>query len=331
MDILEKIEQAGLVGRGGACFPVAKKWLAVKNALGEKKYVVANAAEGEPGVTKDGHILEHYADKVIDGLKIAIDFLGAEKGYLFMNYSYNKKFKKNLTVLLKDSKIEIFVKPIPAGYIGGEESAVLQAIEGKRIEPRLKPPFPVTHGLWGYPTLVNNVETFYNVSLVNVSQFKDDRFYSISGDCPNEGVYELPASLTIEKVLKQTKNYPKFPFFTQVGGDQSGEVLNSRQLKWPVQDAGAITIHSLAKTNYKKIIKGWLDFFANESCGQCTPCREGTYRLKENFLAEKTDWVLFNNLLDNLADTSFCALGCSVAVPIRSFMKNVLPEMAKKK
>jgi NADH:ubiquinone oxidoreductase subunit F (NADH-binding) len=141
----------------------------------------------------------------------------------------------------------------------------------------------------------------------------------------------LPANFTIEKALKETKNYPKFPFFVLAGGDMSGEALNSRQLKRSASGTGSITVHSLAKSDYKKIIKDWLDFFVNESCGQCTPCREGAYRLKEIFLAEKTDWLLFNNLLDNLAETSFCALGSSAVTPIRSFMKNVLPAIKDKK
>jgi len=329
MDILSKIQQAGLVGRGGAGFPVAKKWEAVKVALGDKKYVVCNAAEGEPGVLKDGYILEHYPDKVIDGIKIAIDFLSAEKAYIYLNYHYHKKLGKKLSFLLKGSKIEIFVKPIKAGYIGGEESAVLNAIEGKRIEPRLKPPFPTTAGLWGCPTLINNVETFYNVSLAGSGKFANKRFYTVTGDCLNEGVYELPDNLTIEKVLKQTKNYPNFTFFSQIGGNASGEVLNSSQLKRPVSGAGSITVYSLGKNNFKKIIKGWLNFFVNESCGQCTACREGTYRLNEIFSKEKIDWPLFNILLDNLSDASFCALGGSAPVAIKSFIKNVQPTLNK--
>ena len=335
MDILSKIKKANLVGRGGAGFSVAKKWSAVVEALANKEaderksYVVCNASEGEPGVDKDGYILEHYPEKVIDGIKIAINFLGAEKGYIFLNHSYYKKLNKKLIKLLKDSKIEIFAKPINAGYIGGEESAILNAIEGKRIEPRLKPPFPTARGLWGCPTLINNVETFYNVSLVISGNYKNNRFYTISGDCPNEGVYELPDDLTIEKLLNQTKNYPKFSFFVQIGGNASGEVLNSFQLKRQVSGAGSITVYSLAKNSFKKIMKGWLNFFAGESCGQCTPCREGIYRLNEVFSEEKIDWELFNGLLDNLSDTSFCALGGSVTVPIKSFMKNVYPILNK--
>ena len=349
MDILSKIKQANLVGRGGACFPVAKKWSAVAEALADKEagerkcYVVCNAAEGEPGVTKDGYILEHYADGVIDGMKIAVNFLSldsardrsagdardgsAEKGYIFLNHAYYKKLNKKLTALIKNSPIEIFAKPIKAGYIGGEESAILNAIEGQRIEPRLKPPFPTTHGLWGYPTLINNVETFYNVSLVAAGQYLDKRFYCLTGDCPNEGVYDLPDSLTIEKILKQTKNFPKFPFFVQIGGNASGEALNSSQLKRLVSGAGSIAVYSLAKNNFKKVIRGWLDFFINESCGLCSPCREGVYRLRDAMLSEKTDWVLINELLDNLSQASFCALGGSVPVPIKSFLKNVAPKL----
>ncbi len=334
-DILSKIKQANLVGRGGAGFPTAKKWSAVAEALADKKagerkcYVVCNAAEGEPGVLKDGYILEHHAEKVIDGMKIAIDFLNADQGYIFLNHNYNKKLNKKLAVLLKDSKIEIFVKPVNAGYIGGEESAVLNTIQGGRIEPRLKPPFPTVKGLWGYPTLINNVETFYNVSLTAAGQFAKKRFYTVTGDCLNEGVYELPDNLTIENLLKQTKNYPKFSFFVQVGGNASGEALNSSQLNCQIGGAGSVTVYSLGKNKYKKVIKNWLNFFVNESCGQCTPCREGTYRLNEIFSKENIDWEMFNNLLDNLSDSSFCALGGSAPIAIKSFMKNVYPHTYK--
>lgn len=325
MDILSKIKKANLIGRGGAGFSVAKKWEAVKNAAGDKKYVVCNAAEGEPGVLKDGYILEHYQEKVIDGLKIAMDFLKAEKAYIFLNYSYNKKLNKKLSALLKNTKIEIFAKPANAGYIGGEESAILNTIEGKRIEPRLRPPFPTASGLWNYPTLINNVETFYNVSLAAAGQYKNKRFYTITGDCLNEGVYELSDNLTIEKLLKQTENYPKFSFFVQVGGNAAGEALNSAQLKRQVSGAGSVAVYSLVKNNYKKVIKNWLNFFANESCGMCAPCREGIYRLNEIFAKENIDWELFNGLLDNLSDTSLCALGGSAPIAIKSFMKNVYP------
>jgi len=335
MSILSKIRQANLVGRGGAGFSVAQKWLMVKNAVGAQKYIICNAAEGEPGVLKDGYILEHHAAKVIDGLKLAIDFLDERRptsigcrtsGYLYINHAYYKKLNKKLSGLIKNLPVEIFPKPLDAGYIGGEESAILNAIEGRRIEPRLKPPFPTAFGLWGKPTLINNVETFYNVSLVNAGKYLSKRFYTITGDCPNEGVYELPDNLTIEKVLKQTNNYPKFSFFAQIGGSASGEALNAKQLKRSVSGAGSIAVYSLTKNNFKKVIKNWLDFYSGESCGQCTTCREGVYRLQEAMLAEKINWSLVNELLNNLSDTSFCALGASIAVPLESLIKNIYHE-----
>jgi len=344
-NILTKLKKANLTGRGGACFPTWLKWDMVKKADGKKKYIICNASEGESGIKKDGYILEYYPERVIDGMRIAIDFLSAEKGIIYINHKYHKKFAKNLNKIISSPHIflphpnpplinggnkreglpiELFIKPIGSGYIGGEETSAINAIEGKRVEPRLRPPFPTTNGLWGCPTLVNNVETFYDVSLIAAGEYENKRFYTINGDCLNTGVDELPENWTIEKILKQTKNLPKFAFFVQVGGDASGKVLNDKQLKSQVSGAGSITVYSMKKYQPKKLITGWLDFFLNESCGQCTPCREGIYRLKEIMQSPNPDWQLFNDLLDNLDETAFCGLGCVVPVPIRSYVENVL-------
>jgi NADH:ubiquinone oxidoreductase subunit F (NADH-binding) len=327
MDILNKIKKAGLVGRGGACFPTAEKWEAVKKAKGKKKYVICNASEGEPGVAKDSYVLENFPEKVIDGMKIAIDFLKAERGYVYINHNYYKKFSKNLIKVIDRAPIEFFMKPIDSGYIGGEESSILNAMEGKKIEPRLRPPFPTANGLWGCPTLINNVETFYNVSLVAANKYKKERFYTISGDCLWTGVFSFPEFWTIEKILKETENYPRFPFFVQTGGEASGEVLGSGQLRQPASGAGSITVYSALKHEPANLIKGWLDFFLNESCGKCTPCREGVYRLREMMDLPNPDWRLFADLLSNLEETSFCGLGCVAPIPIKSYLKNVLVKM----
>lgn len=339
MDILQKIKQANLVGRGGACFPTATKWEMVKNAPGEKKYVVCNASEGEPGVKKDGYILEHYPERVIDGMRIAVDFLslGGKAGktvvdvrvYIYINPEYYKKFVQKLSEIIGEAPIEIFKKPEGAGYIGGEETSVLNAIEGKRIEPRLRPPFPTTNGLWNCPTIINNVETLYNVSLVASGEYKKTRFYTINGDCLWTGVYEFPDDWTIEKILKETNNYPGFEFFAQIGGDGSGEVLNNKQLKRPAAGAGSITVYSVFKYKPIELLQKWLDFFLNQSCGQCAPCREGVYRLSEIVKLPKPDWKLFGDLLNNLSDTAFCGLGCVVPVPIKSYFDNVLSKLGE--
>ena len=352
MEILDKIKQANLVGRGGAGFSVAAKWEAVKQVPGAKKYIVINAAEGEPGVKKDAYILENYPERVLEGIKLAADFLGATKIFFYINPEiYNKLKNKQLKIfskLGKANKFEFVPKPKGAGYIGGEETALLNALEWKRIEPRLKPPYPPTVGLFGEPTLINNVETFYNVSLVAHDEFYDFRFYTINGVGGHPGVYAYPAKWTVKMVLNESKNYPNFSFFVQVGGDASGEVLNMRQLDKLASGAASITVYDLNKTQPEKLLKFWLKFFKDNSCGQCTPCREGTYRLlqlldrptapkligkkivgaklmrSKPVVVEPIDWLLFMEIINDLEQASFCALGAAVPIPVKTYLKNIL-------
>jgi len=322
--IIQQLKKHKLQGRGGAAFSTALKWEMVKKCDDSVKYVICNAAEGEPDVLKDGHILRNHFDRVLDGMMIAIKFLGAKKGIIYLNPVYYVELKDELFSQINDLPIEIFKKPHKAGYIGGEETAVINAIEGKKIEPHLRPPFPTTKGLYGHPTLVNNVETFYEVSLVKKNEYVNKRFSSVDGDCFWTGVSEFPLDASIKHILEETKNYPKFDFFVQVGGGMSGEVLNKMQLDRPVYGSGSITVYSIAKHTPIELLRRWIDFFANESCGQCTPCREGTHRLKKMLEKDEVDWDIFNELLDNLSDTSFCSLGLSVPIPVKTYVNNVL-------
>ena len=324
INILEKLKDSGLTGRGGGCFNTAEKWSLVKLSEGVEKYVICNASEGEPGVKKDRYILEHHAGRVIDGMKIAMDFLGASPGIVYLNPDYYFKFKDRLKKIIGPTPIKVFNKPRQAGYCGGEETSALNTIEGKRTEPRFRPPYPPTSGLYGCPTLVNNVETLYAVSLIARNEYKKKRFYTLSGDIIKDGVYEFPESWTIETVLKETNNWPNFEFFVQVGGDASGEILNHDQLKQEVTGSASIRVYSVIKYDPITLIKGWIDFFASESCGKCTPCREGTYRLHEILNNKEPDWEMFARILDTLSDTSFCGLGCSVPNAVRSYVRNVL-------
>lgn len=330
-DIILKIKKAGLSGRGGGCFPTAKKWEMVQSAKGGKKYVICNASEGEPGVNKDFYILNNFPNHVVNGMSIAMDFLGAEKGFIYINPEYHKKLQKSLKQAVGKAPIEIFKKADQAGYIGGEETSALNHIEGKRIEPRLRPPYPTSQGLWGSPTLINNVETFYNVSLVAAGEYEKKRFYTINGDCLWTGVYEYPENWTIEKILKETDNYPDFDFFVQSGGDGSGEVLGSTQLRRETSGSASITVYSVIKHNAENLIRNWLEFFLHESCGQCTPCREGTYRLRELLMEKETDWQMFSAILDNLSESSFCGLGCAAPIAVTSYVENVLSKLPDNK
>lgn len=333
--LLTKIESAGLVGRGGAAFPVAWKWQGVKEALKKSSgaYIIVNGAEGEPGVKKDGFILNKYPEEFLEGLFLAYNFLGknkVKKIYIFLNKDYLKKYKPGLDKILTlkkyqafQKKIEFFLKPISPSYIGGEETAILNIIEGKKIEPRLKPPFPSIKGLFGKPTLMNNIETFLDVARVSRDVYKGERFYSINGFVKNPGVYEFAADLAIEDILKRTNNYPSKEFFVQIGGQASGEILNSEQIFIPADSAASIMVYDKKLTDEKKLIHYWLKFYKQESCGNCSVCREGTYRLLEMFEGGDWDNDLFWEIVNSLAESSFCALGSSLPIPLYSYYKNI--------
>ncbi len=331
MDIIKKIKKAGLLGRGGGCFEVAKKWELVNAAKDERKFVVCNLSEGEPGVRKDKYILDYFMSEALSGIRLAKEYLGAERAYIYMNPAYYDEYQYRLRKLIGDEDIELFKKDHKAGYIAGEETAALNHIEGEKVEPRLRPPFPTTSGLWGHPTLVNNLETFYNVFLVSEDRFDNQRFVTIGGDCLDRGVFRFPEQTSIAEILRATKNYPNFAFFVQIGGDASGPVYNSKQLDQPVSGSGTITIYSQLKHKPMDLIRHWALFFRNQSCGQCTPCREGTIRLVEILYSPAPDWEMCGDILDNLSETSFCSLGLSAPVAIRTYINNVLSEQPDNK
>ncbi len=327
-NILEKIKAAGLVGRGGAEFPTALKWEMVKKAKGEKKYVICNASEGELGLFKDLFILKNHTEQVFEGMIIAMDFLETKEAYFNINRDYYEELRESIDGLIgkyaKDGYRFTVFQEHPS-YAGGEETVLLNAIEGKRIQPRLKPPYPSDAGLYGMPTLIHNVETLYNVTDVRNGKFEDRRFYCISGPVDHEGVYHLPASFTIQKVLKETKNIPDFPFFAQIGGSASGVVYNKDQLgDHKVSGAGSIEIYR-EDILPKEILMKWFTFYMNESCGKCTPCREGSYQLHHMTKdAKEIPWDGIFEIVEAMEETSFCALGKSVGIPVRSYFENVL-------
>lgn len=328
INILDKITKANLVGRGGAGFPVYKKWQRMKEVMSDKKYVVCNASEGEPDVKKDHYILAHYPEKVVEGMVIALDYLQQKEAYFNINGNYYKelgeKLKKAVKPYEKKGYIFHFFIEKPS-YIGGETGAILNAIEGKRTQPRAKRPSPSILGIFGKPTLVHNVETLYNVAQVSIGTFSNTRFYTVGGKVKNPGVFELPDTLTVEQVLQKTHNYPSFPFFAQVGGGASGIVINEEQMKSDTAfGCASIQIYD-SKTPTRDLLLQWFDFYSKESCGRCTPCREGTYQLYKMVKERKTiPWKHIFEVVDILKTTPFCALGSSLPIPVESYIKNVL-------
>ena len=321
-DIIEKLKEAGLKGRGGAGFPTSTKWELVKKAKGNNKYVICNASEGEPNVFKDKHIIEKYSEDIVNGIEIAMRAIGANKAYIYLNKDYYKEFKNKLEEVIGERNIVLFEKK--ARYIGGEETSAVESIEGKRAEPRKRPPFLTDYGLFGCPTLMNNVETFYHVSKIAKGEYNKTRFYSVNGDVNNSGVFEFPEDMTIFQVLKKTENYPSFDFFVQVGGGASGEIMLPEELNRPVTGAGSITVFNRKKTDVFVLMKKWAEFFHVGNCDKCVPCREGAFRIYEMVKSGKLDYELLDSLFLSLRESSFCALGRGIPTPFQSLIEKVI-------
>lgn len=320
-DIIQKIKDSGLTGRGGAGFPTGQKWEMVKNTPAKKKYIICNGSEGELGLSKDYYLLKNYPKDVIAGIKVALETMENSVAYLYLRKDYYKKLKRKLKKIIGDSPIELFEEL--GGYIAGEETAVCEAIEGKMPEPRNKPPYPGQAGLWGYPTLINNVETFYSVAKIICGEYKQTRFYSISGEVKQPGVFELLETMTVAEVLAQTSNTPDFDFFVQVGGGSSGEILLPNELSRTVGGSGAVIVYDRNKTDVYDLMKKWVDFFLQGNCDKCVPCREGLLRLANMINKKEIDESILNDIFYVMEETSFCALGASVPIPLKSLINKV--------
>ena len=322
IDIINQLKIANLLGRGGAAFPTWQKWELVKNFKSDKKYIVANGSEGEPGTLKDGYILANYPEQLIAGIKIALETIDHSEAFIFLNKQYFRQHKERLTKLIGQLPITIFEEQ--GGYLSGEETMLCQEIEKSLLRPRQKPPFTAQVGIWGKPTLINNIETFYYVAKIAAQEYKQTRFYSISGDIPHGGVYEFPIAWDINKVLLESKNWPQGDFFVSVGGGASGEVLLANELHRPTPGGGVIVVYDKKHTDPYQLLVKWADFFIAENCDKCTPCREGIYRLREMFKTRNLDKKTMTELIFILENTSFCPLGKMAALPFKTLVSKLL-------
>ena len=315
MDIISEMKKYSLIGRSGSCFPTALKWEIVKNTKSKHKYIICNGSEGEPGVNKDGYILKHYPEHVINGINIALKTIDHSYAYIYLRKDYLSRFSQSLKKLIGSHPIHLVKKQ--GGYLGGEETAVCEVIEGRKAEPRIKPPYPATQGLFGCPTLINNVETFYCVSKIYKGEYKNTKFYCISGDVQG-GIFDLPEDWTIEKILKHTGNYPRFDFFVQSGGGGVGEILLVNELNKKVEGIGAIIV--VKKSRSKQYINNLMSFFLKENCDKCVPCREGVIRIAE-MMNKGIDEKALDDILFVMKKTSLCPLGKCLVIPIKSMLK----------
>ncbi|MCE1248022.1 MAG: NAD(P)H-dependent oxidoreductase subunit E [Firmicutes bacterium] len=315
VDLIKEIRDSNLKGRGGAGFPTGVKWQIAAASKGEKKYVVCNADEGEPGTFKDRILMVEYPHRLIEGMTIASYAIGAEYGIIYLRAEYFF-MKSHIEQVIEDRKsanllgtnilgkegfnFDVEIRMGAGAYVCGEETALIESLEGKRGEPRNRPPFPVVTGFDNYPTAVNNVETFVAASLIaakgaewftehGTEKTSGTKLMSISGDCANPGIYELPMGVTIDEMLIMAGGTGAKA--VQVGG-ASGSCVPASQFdrKITYEDVatgGSIIIFG-PNRDMLEVAKNFMEFFVEESCGQCFPCRKGNVKILEGIkLLEK--------------------------------------------
>jgi NADH-quinone oxidoreductase subunit F len=363
-DVIAEVKSAGLAGRGGAAFPTGMKWEFARKAPGEEKYIVCNADEGEPGTFKDRLILEGDPHKLLEGMIIAGYAVGANKGYIYIRGEYAlsiERMEKAISdasalgilgnnIFEKGFSFDIKIMKGAGAYVCGEETALIESIEGHRGHPRNKPPYPVIAGLWGKPTVVNNVETLANVGDIirnGASWFKKygttkctgTKVYTVLGHVATPGLIETEMGTTLRDIIfdygggitggKQFKG-------ALVGGaagaflgpdmlDVQMDFVNLKEYAAAL-GSGAILVMN-EDTSMADMLKSVLHFFKHESCGHCVPCRLGTNQLVEiidriaegNGTPEDVDKLV--SISTVMKDTSFCPLGQSPYMPISSCLK----------
>jgi len=356
--LLAEIKQSNLRGRGGAGFATGLKWELCRRAAGAEHVVVCNADEGEPGTFKDRVLLRRYADAVFEGMTIAAYAIGARRGLVYLRGEYRFLLEGLQQVLQRrrdahllgaaiqglagfDFDIDIHVGA--GAYVCGEESSLIESLEGKRGTPRIRPPFPVEHGYLGHPTIVNNVETFCAVGQIarnggawwagiGTRQSTGTKIHSVSGDCERPGLYEYPFGTRVGRILEDCGAHDTQA--VQVGGP-SGVCLSAfefgRRIAFEdVPTAGAFMVLDRSRDMFD-VARGFAHFFAHESCGFCTPCRVGTAlvvkrmdKLAAGQGSRHDIDVLFE--LDKLMHTAtHCGLGATACNPLRDTIQKFRP------
>ena len=371
LDVIDEIKRSGLRGRGGAGFPTWKKWSFVAGAQADQKYVICNADEGEPGTNKDRVVLSTDPNSVFEGMAIAAYATGADKGILYLRYEYPYLFpllKEALTnarkagylgnrILGSDFSFDIDVVSGGGAYVCGEETALIESIEGKRGEPRFKPPYPGISGLYGKPTVVNNVETLANIPVIlekggewfsdlGVPSCTGTKVFTLCGNIAQKGVFEYPMGTNLREIfeahggVKDGKGLLGFML-----GGQSGNLINADQIDLPMdidscQQAEAVlgTGTIMVIDDYNEIldiVENIMSFFIEESCGKCTPCREGNIRIYEIIQrinrgnGRMEDLDLLEELAATMNVASLCGLGQNSSVAVITSLHNFRDEYIK--
>jgi formate dehydrogenase beta subunit len=339
--VLGEIEKAGLRGMGGAGFPTARKWKFLEGTPTPRAMVV-NGDEGEPGTFKDRYCLETSPHKVIEGMLVAARWIGADDAYLYLRDEYPAIHALLATEIGKIEKsglngnIRIHLRRGAGAYICGEETALLESIEGNRGYPRNRPPYPANSGVFGRPTLINNVETLYWVSdiLKNGSdwfvQEGRPKFYSVSGRVKKPGVVRAPAGVTVRQIIDDYCGGMEAgeTFKGYLPGGASGGILPASMDNIPLDfgklepygcfaGSAAVVIFS-ERDHIRNVASNLLQFFEDESCGQCTPCRLGCSKMLDLMKPKAWDAPLMRELSQTMRDASICGLGQAAPNPVLS-------------
>jgi len=322
MDIIKELKRNNVLGRSGSGFPAHLKWQIVKDCKADKKYIVCNGSEGEPKNFKDKYILKNYPEYVVEGIKQALGVIPKSSAFFYLRKDYYRKFKRRLKKHIKGLPIKLVKKK--GGYLAGEETVICEVLEGKNPEPRIKPPYPCYSGVFGFPTLVNNVETFYVAGKIAAKEYSNERFYTVAGDVKNKGVFALDKNSTVKQILEKSGNYPDFDFFVQSGGGAMGEILLPKELNKQVFGIGCVVVFNKKKTDPFELLKEWTSFFLAENCDKCTPCREGIYRIDEIIRSKKMDKEALKDIYFVLEKTSLCPLGRNASVPFKTLIKKII-------
>jgi [NiFe] hydrogenase diaphorase moiety large subunit len=370
-----ELEQSGLRGRGGAGFTTAWKWrfcyegpeedafCPVDQRPQRPRYVICNADEGEPGTFKDRVLLNSHAHRVFEGMTVCAALVGARQGFLYLRGEYLHLYQPLLAVLEDRRRMGLLGRDIlgrdgfdfdieihlgAGAYICGEESALIESLEGKRGNPRNRPPYPVTHGYLGQPTVVNNVETFLAAAgialhggawfaAVGTEKSRGTKILSLSGDCARPGIYEYPFGATVADILKDCGASDTLG--VQVGGP-SGTFIAAREFGRKIAFEDLATGGSFIVFNESRdvldIARNFTQFFAHESCGFCTPCRVGTSLLRNTLdkicagHGTPYDLVELTHLAKLVRSTSHCGLGQTAANPVLSTLERY-PDLYEKR
>lgn len=363
-EVIAEVTRSGLRGRGGAGYLTGLKWSTVSKAISARKFVICNADEGDPGAFMDRSVMESDPHRIIEGMAIAAYAVGADQGYIYVRAEYPLAVKRLQTAIRQAGRLGVLGNNIAGttfsfnievrlgagAFVCGEETALMASIEGKRGTPRPRPPYPAEHGLWGYPTLLNNVETFANIPVIirdgseafaqiGTEKSKGTKVFALTGCINNSGLIEVPMGITLREIVYDIGGgIPNGrPFKALQTGGPSGGCIPKEYLDTPIDYESLMQLGSIMGSGgmivmddtscMVDVAKYFMKFSMLESCGKCIPCRVGTtqmYNLLDRISrgsATLDDLALLEELCDMVKHTSLCGLGQSAPNPVLSTLR----------